>query len=44
MVNFGDGTVSVISTATDTVVATVAVGGSPHSVTITPNGAQAWVT
>jgi YVTN family beta-propeller protein len=42
--NFGDGTVSVIATATNTVVATVAVGSLPLEVAMTPNGAHAYVT
>ena len=36
--------VSVISTASNTVVATVPLGGSPWQVAITPNGALAYVT
>ena len=35
--NNGDNTVSVIDTATNTVVATVAVGASPSGIDITPN-------
>ena len=41
--NSGDNTVSVISTATNTVVATVPVGSGPSGVAITPNGAFAYV-
>src|SRR6266704_1471754 len=37
------GTVSVIDTATNTVVATVAVGSRPSAVAITPNSAFAYV-
>jgi YVTN family beta-propeller protein len=38
------GTVSVIDTATNTVVATVGVGSFPLSVAVTPNGQRAYVT
>jgi YVTN family beta-propeller protein len=38
------GTVSVIDTATNTVVATVDVGSFPLSVAVTPNGQRAYVT
>src|SRR5207244_5073950 len=37
-------TVSVIDTASDTVVATVAVGSVPYGVAITPDGSRAYVT
>jgi YVTN family beta-propeller protein len=43
-VNYYDGTVSVIATATNTVVATVPVGGEPDEVSITPDGSRAYVT
>jgi YVTN family beta-propeller protein len=42
--NNGDNTVSVISTTTNTVVATVPVGVNPWGLAITPNGAFAYVT
>jgi YVTN family beta-propeller protein len=42
--NSGSGTVSVIATATNAVVATVPVGAAPFGVAITPNGAFAYVT
>ena len=42
--NSGGTTVSVISTATNTVAATVPVGGYPAGVAVTPNGAYAYVT
>jgi YVTN family beta-propeller protein len=38
------GTVSVIDTATNTVVDTVVVGSGPRAVAITPDGAHAYVT
>src|SRR5215831_4391865 len=41
--NIGSGTVSVIDTATNTVVATVPVGGGPVGVAITPDGTHAYV-
>jgi len=41
--NSTDGTVSVIDTATNTVVATVPVGASPQSVAVAPDGAFAYV-
>ena len=41
--NLLQGTVSVINTATDTVVATVPVGSEPNGVAITPNGEFAYV-
>jgi YVTN family beta-propeller protein len=41
--NAGSGTVSVISTATNTVTATVPVGNNPGGVAITPNGAHTYV-
>src|SRR5262245_49048691 len=42
--NPGAGTISVIDTATNTVVATVPVGGAPRWVAITPDGTRAYVT
>jgi YVTN family beta-propeller protein len=42
--DFGDDTVSVIDTATNTVVATVVVGGNPADVAVTPDSAHAYVT
>ena len=44
MTNQRDGTVSVINTASNTVVATVGVGSFPHGVAITPDGTRAYVT
>ena len=41
--NTGDGTVSVIDTATNMVVATVTVGTSPAGVAVTPDGAHVYV-
>ncbi len=42
--HFDSGTVSVIETASNTVVATVPVGVGPRGVAITPDGAFAYVT
>jgi len=42
--NQGSNSVSVISTATNTVTATVTVGNNPYCVAITPNGEYAYVT
>ncbi|MGH6834646.1 MAG: YncE family protein [Methylocella sp.] len=42
-VTFGSSTVSVIYTATNTVVAMVTVGSSPTGVTVTPDGKHAYV-
>jgi YVTN family beta-propeller protein len=42
--NAGDGTVSFISTSTNSIVATAAVGANPNHVAVTPNGALAYVT
>src|SRR5208283_2313119 len=42
--NFAGNNVSVIATATNTVVATVPVGNGPAGVAITPNGTRAYVT
>ena len=41
--NDGDGTVSVITTATGAVSAPITVGNLPHSVAITPDGKHAYV-
>jgi len=42
--NSGSNTVSVVDTATNTVAATVPVGGSPNAVVVTPDGKRAYVT
>ena len=42
--NSGSNTVSVISTATNTVTATITVGSDPYGVAVTPNGEYAYVT
>src|SRR5215831_313246 len=42
--NINSNTVSVIATATNTVVATVPVGTNPFGVAITPDGTHAYVT
>jgi YVTN family beta-propeller protein len=42
--NAGSGTVSVISTATNDVVGTIAVGPSPRHVAVTSDGRAVWVT
>jgi YVTN family beta-propeller protein len=42
--NNGSATVSVISTASYTVVATVAVGSQPRGVAVTPNGTHVYVS
>ena len=42
--NAGDGTVSVIDTATNAVAATIDVGGSPFGVAVHPDGATIYVT
>jgi YVTN family beta-propeller protein len=42
--NIAGNTVSVIDTATDTIVATVPVGDRPFGVAVTPNGAFVYVT
>jgi YVTN family beta-propeller protein len=42
--NFGDNRVSVIATASNKVVATVPVGGSPPGVAVTPDGNHVYVT
>ncbi len=41
--NRGSNTVSVIATATNTVVATIPVGGTPTGVAVTPDGAKVYV-
>jgi YVTN family beta-propeller protein len=40
----GDNSVSVIDTATNTVVATIPVGNDPFAVAVTPDGKHAYVT
>ena len=42
--NFLDNTVSVIDSGSNTVVATIVVGGSPLGIAITPDGTRAYVT
>ena len=42
--NPGDGTVSVITTATGAVSAPITVGNRPYAVAITPDGKHAYVT
>jgi YVTN family beta-propeller protein len=42
--NFDSGTVSVIDTATNAVVTTIAVGDTPVAVAVAPNGTRAYVT
>ena len=42
--NYGDGTVSVITTATGAVSAPITVGNDPAGVAITPDGKRAYVT
>ena len=42
--NYGDNTVSVINTATNTVIAVVTVGLEPFGVAVTPNGREVYVT
>ena len=42
--NSGDGTVSVISTATGTVAAPITVGPNPSGLAMTPDGQHAYVT
>src|SRR5215472_1373197 len=41
--NFGDGTVSVIDTATNTAVATISVGGGPTGVAVNSDGSKAYI-
>jgi YVTN family beta-propeller protein len=41
--NYGDNTVSVISTATDIVTATVAVGSGPDALAVSPDGSKVYV-
>ncbi len=43
VVNWGDGTVSIIDTATNTVKATLPVGDSPSGVAVTPDGTKVYV-
>jgi YVTN family beta-propeller protein len=43
MLNFNDGTVSVIDAATYTVAETINVGGAPSSVAVSPDGGRAYV-
>jgi YVTN family beta-propeller protein len=40
--NIGSNTVSVINTATNTVMGTVAVGNSPHGVSVSPDGSKVY--
>ncbi len=42
--NFGDNTVSVINTSTNTVVTTITVGTSPLGVTVSPDGNRVYIT
>jgi YVTN family beta-propeller protein len=42
--NSGNNTVSVIDTATDTVVTTINVGANPNGVAVTPDGSRVYVT
>jgi YVTN family beta-propeller protein len=44
VVNHGDGTVSVLDTATNLVVATVTVGSEPAGAAVAPTGGRAYVT
>ena len=44
MVNYGSGSVSVITTATNAVTATVPVGTNPRGIAITPDGTKVFVT
>ncbi len=41
--NYDDGTVSVIDTQTNTVIATIPVGGHPYGIVVTPDGSQVYV-
>ena len=41
--NFGDGTVSVVDTATNTVTATVTVRNTPQGIAVTPDGSKVYV-
>ena len=43
LTNFDDGTVSVIDTASNTIVATVNVGSGPYGVAVSPDGAEVYV-
>ena len=42
--NLGSGTVSVIDTDTNTVIATITVGSGPAGVAVSPDGTRAYVT
>jgi YVTN family beta-propeller protein len=42
--NFGGSTVSVIDTATNTVIATITVGSGPGGVAVTPDGSRLYIT
>ncbi len=42
--NYGDGTISVIDTATNTVTTNVSVGYGPWGVAVTPDGTKVYVT
>ncbi len=42
--NVDAGTVTVIGTATNTVTASIPMGGNPTSISVLPNGKQAYVT
>jgi len=42
--SFSTGTVSVIATATNAAIARISVGGAPHGVALTPDGAHAYVS
>jgi YVTN family beta-propeller protein len=42
--NFNDNTVSVIDTATDSVITTIAVGNGPRGIAISPSGTRVYVT
>jgi YVTN family beta-propeller protein len=41
--NYGDGRVSVIDTQTNTVTATIDVGGNPYGIAVTPDGSKVYV-
>ena len=42
--NCGDGTVSVINVATNTIATTIAVGSQPNGVSVNPNGSKVYIT
>src|ERR1700751_4984019 len=42
--NYGSNTVSVIATASNTVIATIPVGGAPYGVAVNPDGGRVYVT